>query len=198
MKYLIMAAGIAVTGAAHAAETIRPYIGLQYHWTNSDIHSGDVIPGSDLSIDDKDSGLGIRGGVLQEYHAFDELMGFVGAELSFVDLGEITATGPGFTASTEADGIDLSLIGATEVAWRNTFAYGRIGLFQWDATSQSSGAGTSFNDSDSGTDFVVGFGMMYFFDEIQIRGGFDRYRMEYDSDSVVNVDAWNIGAQLTF
>lgn len=72
------------------------------------------------SCDDTDSGFKLFGG-----YKFNQNFG---AEVGFVDLGEIKATGPGGTARLETDGLQAAAVGAFPINPQFD-VFGKLGLF---------------------------------------------------------------------
>ncbi|MGH6894453.1 MAG: outer membrane beta-barrel protein, partial [Dongiaceae bacterium] len=83
-------------------------------------------------------------------------------ELSYTDLGEVTASGGGATASIEAKGFDLVGVGTYPINPQFD-VYGKLGFFRWDLDASASGPGGSIALSESGTDLTFGFGVKYNF-----------------------------------
>ena len=111
------------------------------------------IPGG-VSCEDTDTALGIFGGYQVNKH--------FGAELGYTDLGTVSASGLGITASIKSKGFELLAVGTAPINEQFS-VYGKFGFFSWDLDSSASGFGASFSQSESGTDLTYGFGVKYNF-----------------------------------
>lgn len=133
------------------------------------------------SCDDKDTGFKLFGG-----YNFNQNFG---VEIGFVDLGEITATGPGGTARLESDGFQAVAVGIIPIN-PQFGVFGKLGLFMWDVTA--SGPGGSL--SDDGTDIMFGAGVAWrFTPQLSLRGEWERF--DFDGD---DVDMLSVGLQFNF
>ena len=111
--------------------------------------SSDVCDGLPIRCDFSDRGWKIFGG----YQATKRF----GLEISFVDFGEFTATGPGGTATIEISG--FSFVGTGTVPVSERFGlFGKIGLFRWDKEERISGGGQSASIENDGTRLIYGLG----------------------------------------
>lgn len=122
------------------------------------------------SCDDSDVGFKIFGGVsLNQYFS---------AEFGYVDLGEVSFSGPGGSAAVEADGFQLAALGIYPI---DQFSlHGKIGWFFWDA-SLTSNVGISADDDGSDLMFGAG-GSWHVTPQISIRGEWERF--DFDGDDV--------------
>ena len=133
------------------------------------------------SCDDTDSGFKLFGG-----YKFNPNFG---AEVAFVDLGEIKATGPGGTARLESDGLQLAAVGRFPINPQFD-VFGKLGLFMWDISA--SGPGGSL--SDDGTDIMIGAGVSWHFTrQLSLRGEWERFDIDGD-----DVDLLSVGLQFNF
>ena len=110
------------------------------------------------SCDDKDTAWSIFGGYQFNKH--------FGAELGYVDLGKVTASGPvlGVPVSLSIKTKAFELLGVGTYPINQQFSvYGKLGFFRWDVDASASALGASASDSDSGTDFTHAIGVKYNF-----------------------------------
>lgn len=162
---VVLIMGLAATPAM--AQTGGWYGGLGVGQTKiNDFNSvcGDVLSllpaGSSCSSDDKDNGLKVFAG-----NQFNQ-NGAI--EFGYIDLGKgsISVSGPGVggTATWEATGFNLGLVGTLPV--NQAFGVlGRIGIFAWNLDFNVNGLGGSASESASGTDLTYGVGMKYDFNK---------------------------------
>ena len=79
-------------------------------------------------------------------------------ELAYVDLGDVTVTGPGGTASIDASGLEASVAGFWPVGG-NFELFAKGGLFAWSVDVSATLVGFGFiAGTDSGTDLTFGVG----------------------------------------
>lgn len=112
------------------------------------------LAGTGITCDDKDTAFSIFGGYQVNTN--------FGVELGYTDLGKVTASGFGVTASIEAKGLELVGVGTYPINPQFD-VYGKLGLFRWDLDASASGPGGSISQSESGTDLTFGFGVKYNF-----------------------------------
>lgn len=110
-----------------------------------------------------------------------------GVEFGYVDLGKISFSGPGFSGSADADGLEVVGVGTYPINPQFSI-YGKLGLFNWDASANVSG----FGASDSGTDLTLGFGVQYKF----TKNLFGRAEWQHYDD--VDVDVLGISIVFKF
>lgn len=123
---------------------------------------------SGVSCDDKDKGMKVFGGI--------ELYQHFNLEVSYVDLGSISASAGSLSVSSEADGLSLSGIGLIPLPGDVFFLTAKAGLFRWDLSSKLSGTGGSLTVSDNGIDLVYGVGGIAKFNErFGLRGEWEKY-----------------------
>jgi len=150
------------------------YVGAGAGLTTVDL-CGDLIALGATSCDDEDTGFKIFGGKRINQN--------LAVELGWVDLGEITATGPGGTARAEVDGIQVAAVGMLPVNPR-FHVFGKVGLYLWDA--KISGPGGSL--SDDGTDLMFGFGASWNLAErLDLRGEWERFDVDGDDIDMLSV-----------
>ncbi|HWH47918.1 MAG TPA: outer membrane beta-barrel protein [Burkholderiales bacterium] len=155
------------------------YIGAGAGITTVDVC--DDLSGPGISCDDKDTGLKIFGG-------FKFNPNF-GVEASWVDLGEVSASGPGGSASVEVDGFGVAAVGMIPIN-PQFGVFGKLGAYMWDAT----GGGAASGASDDGTDIMFGAGVNWnFSSHFGLRAEWERFDIDGD-----DIDFLSIGAQYNF
>lgn len=131
--------------------------------------------------DDSDTGFKLFGGY--------EINRNFAVELGFVDLGEISATGPGGTATAETDGFQVAAVGMLPINPQFGI-FGKLGAYMWDLSA--SGPGGSL--SDDGTDIMFGAGVSWrFMPQLSLRGEWERFDIGGD-----DVDLLSVGLQFAF
>lgn len=168
---------LGITGPVMA----QGYVGAGAGITTSDLCNG--ISGPGVNCDDEDTGLKIFGGF-----KFSPNFAVEGA---WIDLGEVSASGPGGSATAEADGFQLAAVGMIPFnpQWS---IFGKLGAFMWDASVNSNVPGA--NASDDGTDIMFGVGAMWNFAErLGLRAEWERFDVD-DED----VDFLSVGIQFNF
>lgn len=178
---LCLAGGALLTAAIPAsAQGTGFYVGAGAGVTSTDVCGG--LGGLGLtSCDDEDTGFKIFGG--------KRLNQNLAVEVGFVDLGEITATGPGGTAQVETDGIQVAAVGILPVNPR-FHVFGKVGLYLWDVSA--SGPGGSL--SDDGTDLMFGFGAAWnLADRLDLRAEWEQFDIDGD-----DVDMFSVGLLYRF
>ncbi|MDX1804283.1 MAG: outer membrane beta-barrel protein [Alcanivorax sp.] len=183
-------AGLALLLPGLALAETAPYIGVQGQYSRVDINRSDFDGLAVSRIDKSDYGYAVRVGMQDDLSSFTGNSGrnTVGLELGYIDFGEVSATTGGTDVTAELDGIELAVIGSTQV-YNHTHVYLRVGGLSWN--TDTSGAGAS--DSNDGQDVLGGAGLMYFINHVQIRGGYDYYKVDDHQ-----VDAYSLGAQFRF
>ena len=167
---------LGITGPALA----QGYIGAGAGITASDLCND--ISGPGVSCDDEDTGLKIFGGY--------KFTPNFAVEAAWIDLGEVSASGFGGTATAEADGFQIAAVGMFPInpQWS---IFGKLGAFMWDASVTSN---SGFSVSDDGTDIMFGFGGMWNITErLGLRAEWERF--DVDSE---DVDFLSIGVQFNF
>lgn len=173
-------AALAATSAPASAQATGPYYaGASFGTTSIDVCGS--LGGLGLtSCDDEDSGFKIFGG-----YNFNQNLA---VELGWVDLGEITATGPGGTAKVGIDGFQAAAVGS--VPFSPQFrGFGKVGLYMWDISATGPGGSLS----DDGTDVMFGLGVGWkVAPRVELRAEWERF----DSDD--EADLLSIGVQFSF
>jgi OmpA-OmpF porin, OOP family len=163
-------AGLAVLGIAGAMAFTAPavaqdtgfYAGFSLgQATADDACTG--VSGPGVSCDDKDSAWKILGGYQFNRH--------FAVELGYTDLGEVSASGPGGSASIESSAFEVVAVGMMPIA--DKFAiYGKLGMYRGE--TDASGPGGSI--SESTTDLTFGIGARYDFTRnLGVRAEWQKY-----------------------
>jgi OmpA-OmpF porin, OOP family len=109
------------------------------------------------SVDGKDTAFKIFGG----YQFTPNLA----AEAAYVDLGETTYSGtfggaPVTGGKVEISGFNISAVGILPINEKFS-AFGKIGIFIWEADASDTTGGAAFSASDDGSDLSFGLGASY-------------------------------------
>ncbi len=164
----------AVAGIAAA----QGYIGVGAGITTMDLC--DDFTGL-TACDDEDTGLKLFGG-----YKFNPNFAVEGA---WVDLGEISVTGPGGTATAETDGFQIAGVGTIPINPQFGI-FGKVGAYMWDGQ----GGGVAASVSDDGTDIMFGAGVSWSLtNNFGLRAEWERFDIDGD-----DVDFLSIGAQFNF
>jgi OOP family OmpA-OmpF porin len=86
------------------------------------------------------------------------------AEVGYVDLGSISATGQvgAVPVTASADATAFELVGVGKLPLSNNFSLiGKLGVVRWDVDSRATAGAVSASTSDTGTDLTFGFGVRY-------------------------------------
>ena len=156
---------LALCAAATGVQAQQAFVELGVGQSMFDV---DSVPG--VSVDDEDTTFAISGGWM--FHPS------VGAEVGYRDLGGLSASGPGGSASVDVDGFMLGAVGRFNVA-QNIAIVPRIGFYIWDA----SGGGLAGGASEDGTDLYFGVGAEYPFTR-QFFAGAHWARFDIEGDDV--------------
>lgn len=158
----------------------QAYIGAGAGLTASDLCNDIAGPG--VNCDDEDTGLKLFGGY--------KFTPNFAAEAAWVDLGEVSASGPGGSATVEADGFQVAALGMFPINPQISL-FGKLGAFMWDANVTTS---AGFTVGDDGTDIMLGFGGMWNITQrIGLRAEWERF--DVDSE---DVDFLSVGVQFNF
>lgn len=106
------------------------------------------------SLDDSDTGWKLFGGYMFNPNA--------AVEFAYIDFGEFTGSGGGFTDNWEATGISISALGSWPLASEFSLL-GKIGATRWDVDDRFTVGGAAFSPSETGTDLSFGIGVQYDF-----------------------------------
>ena len=165
---------LALSAAATGVQAQQAFVELGVGQAMYDVE--DVPAG--VSVDDKDTTFAISGGWMFTPN--------IGAEVGYRDLGGISVSAGGASASADVDGFMLGAVGRFNVA-QNIAIVPRIGLYMWDA----SGGGLASGGSDDGTDLYFGVGAEYSFNK-QFFAGVHWARFDA-SDADVDVIELKVG-----
>ncbi len=173
--------GLVFAAQPALAKDMGGYLGASVGLTSYDL-CDDLFAVGATSCDDDDMGLKIFGG-----YKFNPNVSIEGG---FVDFGELTASGPGGTATGDADALFVAGIGAIPIG-SSASVFGKLGLFFWDASVSATGSPTL---SDDGNDIFLGVGMSFdLTSQFAIRGEWERYDLDGD-----DVDMLSVGVQYMF
>lgn len=142
------------------------YVGAGGGFTTVDL-CDDLRALGAISCDDEDVGFKIFGGF-----KFNQ---YIAAEVGYADLGEITASAPGVSATAEVDGFQVAVVGSYPIEQFSLL--GKVGLYVWDGEIST----TFGNFHDDGTDFMFGLGgAFHFTPQLSVRGEWERFDIDGD------------------
>lgn len=122
------------------------------------------ISGPGVSCDDKDTAWKILGG-----YQFNRNLAL---EFGYIDLGEVSASGPGGSASIESSAFELVALGILPLADKFS-VYGKVGLYRGETDATAPGISLS----ESNTDLTFGIGVRYDITRnLGIRGEWQKYQ----------------------
>ena len=164
-----------MVGSASAANGF--YAGVSVG--EASIDACDDVVGA-TSCDDSDTSWKIFGGYdLNEYFA---------VEAAWVDMGEISASGPGVSVTAEGDGFVADVKGTLPI--NDQFGvFAKVGLISWELE----GGGAASGLEDDGNDAMYGVGAHYMFTE---QFGVVAEWERFDTDD--EVDMWSVGGVIKF
>jgi OOP family OmpA-OmpF porin len=137
------------------------------------------ISGPGISCDEKDTAWKILGG-----YQFNRNLA---VELGYANLGEVSASGFGVSATVEATAFDLVAVGSFPVVDKLS-VYGKLGLFRADFEGRSS-VGATLDESENG--FTFGIGLRYdVMRNLGVRAEWQRYN---EIDGELDADVLSIG-----
>ena len=153
MKKMLVGFVLTLASAAAAAQDAGFYIGVHigqamYRETCDD------FTGPGLSCDDKDSAWKVLGGYQFNKH--------FAAEIGYVDLGTLTARGPGGTLTADVSAFELVAVGSLPVADRFS-VYGKLGLYRGEVDGNVNTVLVTGSASETNTDVTFGFGARFDF-----------------------------------
>lgn len=146
----------------------------------------------DEGIDDNDTSFRIGAG----WRFIDNF----GAELGYLDLGEVGEGNGNLAASIETDGFYAGVAGKIPLYEGATGFYlgARAGLYFWDATGRVRSGNTTLRVDDSDNDFYVGISGGYDFNEQFGLGlSYDRYKVG-DNNTDLSYAAWGLTGEVRF
>ncbi|MCZ2723169.1 outer membrane beta-barrel protein [Marinomonas sp. 15G1-11] len=120
----------------------------------------------------------------------DKYNEYIGAELSYHDLGTLENTVFTSVQTFEVEGFNLSVVGFIPVNDRLDL-FGKVGVFNWDSTLNN-GAGTVLRKD--GRDVSAGIGAVYRFGDY-LGVALEYQRFELDSVSAENI---SLGLNIEF
>jgi len=177
--HVASAAVLLVAALPAAAQQSRLYAGASAGLTNGGGCGGFAGAGL-LSCDDQDTGLKVFGGM-----AFTRNLA---AEIGWVDLGTLDATGPGGTARISVDGFQVAGLGIWPLT-SDFGVFGKVGLYFWDASASGPGA-----LGGNGTDLMFGGGAMWSITpRFALRGEWERFNTDNE-----DINLFSVGAQYSF
>ncbi|MGH8660557.1 MAG: outer membrane beta-barrel protein [Burkholderiales bacterium] len=142
---------------------------------------GVLAPGS--TCDDKDVAWKVFAG-----YQFNNYFGF---EFGYADLGEVTQSTAGTTATFEATGIEMVLVATIPIDQQFSL-FAKWGLFSWELDRTIVGAGAGTTES-SGKEITYGFGVKYNFTRnIALRLEWQRY-MDVGDVSTTGISHVDVG-----
>lgn len=148
----------------------------------------------DQGIDDSDTSFRIGTG----WRFFENF----GAEVGYQDLGKVSdnVNGTGVSASVETDGLYAGVAGKIPLYDGATGFYlsARAGMYWWDATGRIQDGNTTVSIDDSDSDFYVGVGGGYDFNEQFGLGlAYDSYQVG-DNDADFSYGTWALTGEVRF
>ena len=114
-----------------------------------------------------------------------------GVEVGYANLGKFSASVPGISASGEATGFELSLVGTLPID-QNLALYGKFGAFMWDVDVRGSVGGFGFSTSDDGTDITFAIGARYNFTR-NVAG-----QVQWQRYEDIDIDVFGLGVLFRF
>jgi len=149
--------------------------------------------GAGLNVDDSGTGWEALVGY--------QFAGPIAAEVSYVDLGKVSANGPAITNELKSHGVQFCAV-ATVPAASPLAAQARFGGFAWTQDFNFDRGGETFGSSENGTTICAGFGLRYRFqslDHLGLTAKWTRYFDVGDSDySGQSLDRDFFGAGVTW
>jgi OOP family OmpA-OmpF porin len=121
------------------------------------------VSGPGVSCDDKDTAWKILGGYQFNRH--------FAVELGYTDLGEVSASGPGGSASIESSAFELVAVGMMPIVDKFSI-YGKLGMYRGETDASAPGVSIS----ESNTDLTFGIGVRYdFIRNLGVRAEWQKY-----------------------
>ena len=158
--------------------------------------------GAAMTSDFGDDGAGLE--VDDSGTGWEALAGFrfagpLGAELAYVDLGKVSAEGPGITDAIKSHGVQFSAV-ATFPPASPFAAQARFGGFAWTQKVEIADETETISDSENGTTMCAGFGLRYnmkTLDRLGLTAKWTRY-FDVGESSEVDKDFFALGATWSF
>ena len=150
----------------------------------------DELGGSGITCDDSDTGFRILGGY--------QLNRSFALELAYTDLGEVSASGGGGTASAEASAFEV-VVGTLPLAERFSL-YGKAGVYRGEVDARIDTVLVSGSASESNTDLTFGAGVRFDFSpRAALRVEWQRYPdMGGDETGEDDIDFLSVGVIFRF
>ncbi len=169
----LLMASLLLPALPAAAQSTPFYIGGGAGLSSIDLCGDPALAGA-TSCDDEDTGFKIFGG-----YNFNQNFG---VELGWVDLGEISVSGPGGTATAEADGFQAAAVGILPINPQFSI-FGKLGVYMWDAEVNAPG----ISASDDGTDLMFGVGgAFHFTPQLSIRAEWERFEVDDEDADLIS------------
>ncbi|HKX38586.1 MAG TPA: outer membrane beta-barrel protein [Burkholderiales bacterium] len=151
----------------------------------------DELGGSGITCDDSDTGFRILGGY--------QLNRSFALELAYTDLGEVSASGGGGTASAEASAFEVVAVGTLPLAERFSL-YGKAGVYRGEVDARIDTVLVSGSASESNTDLTFGAGVRFDFSpRAALRVEWQRYPdMGGDETGEDDIDFLSVGVIFRF
>lgn len=151
----------------------------------------DEIGGSGVTCDDSDTGFRVLGGYQFTPH--------VAAEVAYTDLGELSASGPGGTASVEVSAFEVVAVATMPVAERFSL-YGKAGVYRGEVDVRIDTVLLTDSASESNTDLTFGAGVRFdFTQQASLRVEWQRYPdLGGDETGEDDVDFLSLGVLFRF
>jgi OOP family OmpA-OmpF porin len=117
---------------------------------------------------------------------------YVGVEVAYVDLGNLVYSGefsgtPIDNGKVSVKGIDISAIGTVALSDRIS-AFGKLGVYAWEAHASDVAPGATFNARNSGHDASFGVGLGYAVTRFSdLRAEFEQFRIGDDKAGLFSV-----------
>ena len=117
---------------------------------------------------------------------------YLGVEAAYVDLGNLAYSGefsgtPVTNGKVGVKGLDISAIGTVALS-EKVSAFGKLGLFAWEAHATDVAPGATFNTQSSGRDASFGVGLGYAVTRYSdLRAEFESFRIGGDKASLFSV-----------
>jgi OOP family OmpA-OmpF porin len=183
--------------APATAQVIPGYLGIGYgqhtnkQWDRNVIDDGSF---SSIAVEDTGTGARVMGGF--------QIVGRLGIEFGYTNLGAITASGtsdgsslwaPGpVSARLDGTGFDIAATGKWALT-RKVAALARLGMLFWETDAAIGDSTIRFTGNDDGDDVFFGIGLeVGVSDALALRGEFVRYNLnETDVDSIGLALVWH-------
>lgn len=172
MKHKMISLIIGAAFAAPLVASATAYVGAS---TGTSSLGGNVCSGV-AGCDDSDTGYKLMGGW--------EFNKNFAVEGSYVDLGEVSVSQTGASASAGLDGFNVAAVGSIPLAAKAA-VFGKAGAYLWDANAVASVGGATGSASDSGTDLMFGIGAKWdFTKQFGARIEYEDYTGDADSTMI--------------